>query len=64
MSKMQYEECLYHWQQALAAARHSEHVNSGESSNLIGALRSMADIHSLLDGGKCVKYAEGHIFLC
>jgi hypothetical protein len=48
----------------LAAARHSEHVNSGESSNLIGALRSMADIHSLLDGGKCVKYAEGHIFLC
>jgi hypothetical protein len=56
--KMQYEESLYHSQEALAAARHCRYINDGKPSNLSLALTSMSYIYFLLDTGQGFKFAE------
>jgi MYND finger len=58
--KMQYEESLYHSQEALAAARHSGYINDGKPSNLILALilNSMSYSHFSSDTEQGFKFAE------
>jgi hypothetical protein len=54
---MRYEKALYHKQEALAAARCQYEIN-GETSNLLDALKSMAQISGILKTGEGAKYAE------
>jgi MYND finger len=58
MNTMRNVEALYHMEEALAAARSGLTDPEEESTNLIQALKSMADIHSLLKNGEAARHAE------
>jgi MYND finger len=58
MNTMRNVEALFHMEEALKAARIGETQSNEDSTNLIQALKSMADIHSLLKNGEAAKYAE------
>ena len=57
---MRYEQALYHWQEALAAARLCEYDDKSEKEPeiLIQALMKTAQAYSRLGNGGGAKYAE------
>jgi hypothetical protein len=58
MYTMRNEEALFYIKEALAAARSQKPDETGEISNLLDALKSMAQICGILKTGEGAKYAE------